>query len=326
MKIAITGASGFIGSRLTTYLSERGHSINALLRDPKRKPSFKSNKISLFYGDVTDKSSLYSAFKDADIVIHLAALFNRPGSSWKEYYDVNVQGSVNVLEASQSSSVKKVIHCSTGGVVSNNPYFPHSEDLPYSVPETDKYEKTKCEGEKAVRSYSQKYSYPVVVIRPAQPYGPGDMSKVKFYKLVNKGIIFNPGKTKKHLIYIDDLCRAFEIALNDKRAIGEIFHIGGKNSILLKDLIRLVAAQLEVSFPRVILPARPMAWTCSLVEFSCNLLGVKPILFRRSMDFFLKSVEFDISKAKRLLDFESLIDIPTGVKNTASWYREHNLI
>jgi farnesol dehydrogenase len=326
MKFVITGASGFIGSRLTYYLADKGFEVKALARNREKALPFESKGIPTAIADITNKSTLYEAFAGADVVLHLAALFNRPEATWEDYHSVNVEGTLNVLQVAQEVNVDRVVHCSTGGVVASNPNPPFSEESPYAVPKSDKYEMTKCEGEKLAREFGRKNNYPIVIIRPTQPYGPGDVSKAKFYKLVKKGIIVNPGKTKKHPVYIDDLCRAFEIAAVNPNAIGEVFLIGGKDIVFLRDLVRTVAAELQVAAPRIVLPAIPMVWLCSITEVLCNCLKIKPVLYRRSMDFFTKSVEFQVTKAKEMLGFESQTDIKTGVHQTAEWYRAENYI
>ena len=87
-----------------------------------------------------------------------------------------------------------------------------------------------------------------------------------------------------------------------------------------------MADALDVPYPKIILPAAPIKWLCSIVEFSCNILKIKPVLYRRSMDFFTKSVEFDITKAKKILGFKSQIDIQEGVSKTAAWYKKSGLL
>jgi len=326
LKIAVTGASGFIGSRLSRYLHERGHDTVALVRSPEKAQPLRKLGVAARICDIANRESLKEAFKDVQIVIHLAALFNHPEASWKEYDGVNVQGTKNVVEIAMQSGVQRVVHCSTGGVVTGSGNLPYSEQTPYSVPAWDKYETTKMEGEKVALDFHRDHGLEVVVIRPTQPYGPGDVSKAKFYRMVKKGIIANPGKTKKHLIYIDDLCRAFEMTALSPHIKGEIFIIGGQTSIELKNLIRIVANQLEVPFPKIILPATPVKWLCSITEYICNLLNMKPLLYRRSMDFFTKSVEFDVTKAQNILGFQSQIDVREGVSKTAAWYKATGLL
>jgi nucleoside-diphosphate-sugar epimerase len=326
LKIAITGATGFIGNNLTYYLHERGYDVTALVRSREKAIPFIEAGIAFKLCDITDRDSLKEGFNDVQLIVHLAALFNHPGASWDEYYRVNVEGTKNVVEIAMQSGVKRVIHCSTGGVVTGGGNPPYSEQTPYAIPAWDKYEKTKLEGEKVVLDFHREQDFDVVVIRPTQPYGPGDASKAKFYRMVKKGIIANPGNTKKHLIYIDDLCRAFEIVLTNESAKGEIFLIGSKTSIELKKLVGIVADNLGVPAPKLILPAAPIQWLCSITEIVCNFIRIKPFLYRRSMDFFTKSVEFDVTKAFKVLGYESQIDVSEGVSKTAAWYQNMGMV
>jgi nucleoside-diphosphate-sugar epimerase len=326
MKIAITGASGFIGGRLSRYLQERGHEVTALVRPGGKAIPQDIREVRTVSYDICDGHSLEKAFRGADAVVHLAALFNNPDASWEDYYRVNVAGTKNVLEAARRSGVSRVVHCSTVGVATGNGRPPFSERTPYSPPSWDKYETTKCEGEKLVLEYQRETGFPVVVLRPAQVYGPGDRSKAKFYKLVKKGIIVNPGDTMKHLIYVDDLCRAFMLTISHEKAVGEAFIIGEKSPIPLRDLIRLAAEALGVPPPKIVLPAMPVTFVCIATETLCRPFRIKPPLFRRSMDFFTKSVEFDVSKSRMQLGFESQVAVPEGVRQTVRWYRDSGLL
>jgi dihydroflavonol-4-reductase len=326
MRLALTGANGFIGGRLCRYLKKRGREVRGLVRSTRGASALKADDIATQRADVRDVASLKKAFQGVDVVVHLAALFNRPDASWEDYRRINVEGVRNVLEVARDCGVSRVIHCSTGGVAVGRGTPPFSEAAPYSPPLWDKYETTKCEGEKFALDFHRRTGYPVVVIRPAQVYGPGDKGKAKFYRMVRRGVIVNPGETVKHLIYIDDLCRAFELAGEKEEAVGEVFIIAGRTPIALKKLIALVADQLDVSCPKMVLPALPVTWLCTATEFACNLAHVKPILFRRSMDFFTRSVQFDVSKAREILRFEDRIGVPDGVAATTRWYKQMDLV
>jgi nucleoside-diphosphate-sugar epimerase len=144
--------------------------------------------------------------------------------------------------------------------------------------------------------------------------------------MIRKGVVVNPGSTLKHMIYVDDLCRAFGLALQKRDIEGEVFIIAGKEPILLRELIAIAAKGLGVPPPRFQLPALPLTLLFALVETVFNSMRMKPPVFRRSMDFFTKSVAFNISKAREVLGFQSDIDVPTGVAGAISWYRENSLL
>lgn len=326
MRVAVTGALGFIGGWLCRHLSAAGFDVVGLVRSAHGE-STSTSGMERRIADITDPGALGAAFAGVDAVVHLAALFNNPKSSWDDYRAVNVQGTLNVLKAARAAGVRLVVHCSTVGVASGSGKLPYSVDTPYSTPDWDKYETTKREGEQAALAFHRETGYPVVVIRPAQVYGPGDRSKAKFYRMVKKGIIVNPGRTLKHLIHVDDLCRAFEAGITHPGAPGHVYIIAGADGPTpLKDLIRIAAAELGVRPPRIVIPALPVTLACTVTEAVCNLLSVKPILFRRSMDFFTKTVAFDTSKAEQDLGFTSRIDVPSGVKEVVAWYRSEGLV
>ncbi len=325
MKICVTGATGFIGKQLCNYLLTSGHDVVALVRsDPKTLSGFDEGVV-FARGDIGHRESLVTAFTGCDVVMHLAALFNHPELSLSDYKKVNVDGVQNVLEIARQSGVHRVVHCSTVGVASSGP-LPYAEDAPYSPPEWDKYETTKADGEKLARQFYEQTKYPVVVIRPAQVYGPGDLSKLKFYRMVKKGVIVNPSSTLKHLIHVADLCRAFELAASSDDGFGIPIIIASPEPTPLKELVKLVANSLGVGSPKLVLPALPITLSATLVEILFEMLGKKPPIFRRSTHFFTKSVAFKAVNAEKYLGFSSQIATEEGVKQTAAWYRRENLL
>jgi len=326
MKIAVTGASGFIGKNLCKYLGAKGHEVFAVVRSDDKGNAFRNPNIRCRIADVCQVESLETAFEDVDVVVHLAALFNHPEHSWEDYSRTNIEGTKNVLEAAKSCGAKKVVHCSTVGVAIGTNGEPASETSPYTPHVWDRYETSKCEAEKLALEFHRRHDYPVVVVRPAQVYGPGDKSKLKFYKMVKKGIMVSPGSTQKHLIFVDDLSRAFELAAVNDKADGEIFIIGSNTTTPLEELTKLIAHQLGVPYPKFTLPATPVTWAVTLAETLSEWLRIKPIVVRRSMDFFIQSVHFDVSKARDTLGFESTVDAREGVARTARWYRENRLL
>lgn len=326
LRFAVTGASGFIGKRLVRAILNAGCEAVAVIRDNAHADHFRGLGASVRFADVTDQDQLQGAFADTHGVFHLAALFNHPEKTWDEYHAVNVEGTLNVLSAAKESACQRVVHCSTVGVATEAHPPPYSEETPYSPQPEDKYEVTKAEAEIVARRFARENGLSLTVIRPAQVYGPGDRSKAKFYKLVKKGVIVDPGDTMKHLIYIDDLCDAMLRAMTDERADNEVFLIAGEKPIPLGQLVSLAAAELQVPKPRLKLPAGPVVLACALTERLCNLFRIRPVIFKRSMDFFVKSIECDVSKARSVLDFEGNTSVEEGVSRTVAWLRSKNLV
>jgi nucleoside-diphosphate-sugar epimerase len=325
-RFAVTGAGGFIGGRLASHLLNEGHDVVAIVRQADQGEALQSQGATIRVADVCDLRQLEEATKDVSGVFHLAALFNHPDRTWDDYRAVNVQGTLNVLQAAQTNNIARVVHCSTVGVATEAAPPPYSEETPYSPQPDDKYEVSKSEGEQAARKYAEENGLSLAIIRPAQVYGPGDLSKKKFYKLVKKGVIVSPGNTRKHLIYIDDLCRAFELAMVNEAAHNQVFLIAGKEPTQLKDLVSIAAKALGTDYPKIRLPAMPVTMTCALVETLCNAIGMKPIIFKRSMDFFTRTVECDTTKSRGVLGFEANTSVTDGVQATVEWYRKENLI
>ena len=326
MRLAVTGAAGFVGSRLSSFLLSQGHDVVAISRQPDSCDDVRREGAEVRVADVRIPAQIDSALEGVDGVFHIAALFNHPDRTWDDYRDVNVTGTVNVLRAAKQAGAKKVVHCSTVGVATEASPPPYDEDIPYSPQPNDKYEASKADGEKAALAFAAQNDLRLTVIRPSQIYGPGDRSKAKFYKLIKKGVIVSPGQTMKHLIYIDDLCRAFLMAMTRNQADGEVFLIAGKRPVELKELIDIAATTLGVPSPKVKLPAAPVVFACTVVENVCNLLRVKPLVFRRSMDFFVKSVECDTSKSSEMLGFQSEVGVNDGIRFTVDWLRGNQLI
>jgi len=327
VKIAVTGATGFIGVNLCTHLQNSGYEVIAIARDIKKAKSVLPVNMQAVQGDLKDQDGLENTFKGCQNVIHLAALFNNPENSWDDYRDTNVNAVERVILAARAAGVKRVVHCSTVGVAIGKGKPPYDENSPYNPPKWDKYETTKCEGEQMALSYAKQSESPeVVVIRPAQVYGPGDRSKAKFYKMVKKRILINPGNTLKHLIYIDDLSEAFRLAMLKEGINGEIFTIAGNATTPLKDLILIVGRALGVQKPKVYIPSTPIVMLATVAETAFNAIGKKPPIFRRSMDFFTKSVSFSSKKAQTVLGFQSKTSVDDGVKATADWYHKMGLI
>jgi len=324
LRILVTGGTGFAGSNLANRLIKRGYEVRVLTRKATDKTDYLKNLgIELYSGDICDKKSVNEAVKNVDVVYHLAAAWQEAAIPDKAYWDVNVGGTKNILDASVKENVERFVHCSTVGVHGHISNPPANESYPYNP--GDIYQKTKCEGEKLALKYFREIGLPGVVVRPSGIYGPGDTRLLRLFKSIyhRKFVMIGKGDVCYHLTYIDDLIDGFELCGEKKEAPGEIYIIAGNVSPSLNQLVSVIARALDVPIPTkrfpFVWPVWLAGWVCEAV---CKPWGIEPPLFRRRVDLFRKNRAFDISKAKRELGFEPKFDLETGIKTTADWYKK----
>lgn len=325
-KVLVTGASGFTGGHLCRHLVEKGYEVRALARSTSSIEGLKKLGLEIVFGDVTDPGSLNKAVKGIDTVYHIAALYRQENVPKKLFWDVNVNGTKSLLEASLRSGVQRFVHCSTVGVQGEISDPPAKETHPYNP--GDEYQRTKMEAEKLALRFFKENELPGVIVRPVGMYGPGDTRFLKLFRYINNGkfIMFGSGNVLYHLTYIDDLVHGFELCGEKREALGQIYNICGDEYVTLDQLVAIIAEALGVPVPRLHLPFWPLWMAAFFCESVCKPLRIEPPIYRRRVDFFRKDRAFDISKAKNELGYQPKVDLKTGIKITADWYRNNRLL
>jgi nucleoside-diphosphate-sugar epimerase len=324
MKVLITGGTGFIGSRLTLRCLEKGYSVRILgqentLAESENKALIEEKGAEVVLATVTDRESVFESLEGIDIVFHLAAAQHEMNIPDERFWDVNVNGTRNMLEASVQAGVKRFVHGSTIGVYGAlegviDERSPCEPDNIYGV--------TKLEGERLVLSFKEKL--PVVIIRISESYGPGDRRLLKLFKAIDKNVflMIGDGKNVHHLIYIDDLIDGFLLAATAEEAIGNVFVLSGKEPVTTNEMVAVITEQLGKNMPKFRLPLVPMLIVATFVEKLLRPIGVQPPIHRRRMDFFRKSFTFSQEMASRVLGFTPKVDFRQGVLETANWYKK----
>jgi len=330
VRVLVTGATGFTGGHLAQHLSRTGDDVRALVRPKSRKrfdaSPLPSKGIVAFDGDLADAASLRRAVDGVDVVYHIAATYRESGQPDSAYRKINVDGTRNLLEAAQAAGVRRVVHCSTGGVHGHIANPPANEDAPFNP--GDVYQDTKLEAEQVARQIGDSTGLDVVVARPIGIYGPGDTRFLKMFRGLARGNfpMIGDGRPFYHLTFIDDLVEGFRLCGTVPAAKGRTYILAGPRYTTLEQLVHLVAQELAVNPPRVHWPVWPF-WTAGLLcEIVCVPLRIEPPIFRRRVDFYTKSRAFDTTRARTELGFAPAIDLEEGIRRTAAWYRREGLL
>jgi len=319
----VTGASGFVGGVLVEHLLQLGRPVRAMVRNPAAAPALQQKGAEVVQADLRDAASLQRAVRGVSRVYHIAALFRQAGLPEREYYEVNAEGTRRLLQACTEAGVRRVVHCSTVGVLGHIARPPADESTPYNP--GDVYQRSKMEGEKIALEFFRSGRLRGVVIRPAMIYGPGDRRTLKIFRMVARRRFFYVGRgdLEVHFIHVRDLARAFVLAMDHEEINGEVYIIAGERPLPLKEMVGIIARQLGVPAPRIHLPVKPMQWLGSLCEAVCTPLHIPPPIFRRRVDFFTKRRSFDASKAARELGFRPEKTVEEEIAEITDWYRRH---
>jgi dihydroflavonol-4-reductase len=329
MNLLITGGTGFIGSRLAFRCLERGDSVTVLGQannstEEENRKVLESRGAIMHLATVTDREHVSRALKQVDCVYHLAAAQHEANVPDQHFWDVNVEGTRNVLEASVRTGVKHIVHGSTIGVYGAS--LEGAIDERSALRPNNIYEQTKLAAEKLVLDYKDKL--PVSIIRISETYGPGDRRLLKLFKAIKKNVFFiiGNGNNLHHLIYIEDLIEGMFLAASVKEAQGQIFVMAGKEILTTNEMTAIIARQLGVKIPKMHAPIAPFLAAAVVLEAICRPLGIQPPLHRRRMDFFRKSFTFTMDRPEKTLGFLPKKGFIEGVAETVKWYDEMGLL
>jgi len=322
VKVLVTGASGFTGSHLARFLVEAGERVRVLVRPSSRRDFLEGLDLEFVEGDLADAESLRRAVSGTECIYHLAAVYREAKLPDRVYFDINVEGTRRLAEASLAEGGIPFIYCSTCGVHGEVADPPADETAPYHP--GDIYQETKVEAEKLLLQMHEKDGLPAVILRPVGIYGPGDLRFLKLFRgvarrhfpMIGKGDVFY------HLTHVSDVVSGFVRAARLLEARGEAFILAGARYTTVNELVDLIASEAGVPPPRLRLPAVPMIAAAAACEAVCRPLGIEPPLYRRRLDFFLKHRAFRIDKARRVLGWEPRVDLREGIRQTMAYYRD----
>ncbi|MFW9932880.1 MAG: NAD-dependent epimerase/dehydratase family protein, partial [Candidatus Thorarchaeota archaeon] len=220
MKVLLTGATGFIGRKLANRLVEEGHDIIAIVRSTSNTAGLPES-VEFRESDLLHDDRLEKAVEGAQVVIHLAAYFDFYPSDVDLLYQVNVEGTRNLMNACVGTDVERFIYGSTTEVIGPVRYPPGNEDTEL-LPQFD-YSKSKVMAEKAIREITRDTGLNHIILRPTGVMGEGDnYTAMELIEAINnKEVPVLPGDGEKHIMYthVDDVIEAFVLAVKSNAAL-----------------------------------------------------------------------------------------------------------
>ena len=245
--VLVTGAGGFIGSHLTERLVALGARTRALIHYHSAgtwgwlDTSPVKDDIEVFLGDVQDRDSLREAVEGADIVFHLAALIAIPYSYQApiSYLRTNVEGTLNVLQASLTAGVQLVVHTSTSEVYGTAAYVPIDEEHPLSG--QSPYSASKIGGDKMVEAFHKSFGLPVTTIRPFNTYGPRQSARAIIPTIITQAlnepaIRLGSLSPTRDFSYVSDTVHGFIKMAETSEAVGQVVNIGSGTEVSIGNL------------------------------------------------------------------------------------------
>jgi dihydroflavonol-4-reductase len=326
-KVLVTGAGGFIGSHLVRDQLARGNSVTATDIDLQRLEALNlGSDLRCERLDLRASGEFARLLENVDTVFHLAAAHLDVLKGEDYFFEVNVAATAALARLAADAGVRRFVHCSTVGVYGPLETLPADETTP-PMPDIA-YERSKLEGEAAIRDVAEQAGLSVTILRPAWVYGPLCPRTQKLIRTVARKRFFyvGDGSNRRHPIYITDMLQAFELAATQPVPSGEVIIAAGPDTVSVRELIELIIAELGMAYSPPRLPTWFMEAACLVIEKAAGLAGREPPFSRRSLKFFSESSGFGIAKAEQLLGFRPQVDTREGLRQTIREYRAQGIL
>lgn len=282
MRVFVTGATGFIGSRTVLKLLSRGHEVTALVRRPGRAGHLRALGVRLVEGDVTRGEGLAGAMAGSDALLHLANHYSLYEPNGEVFDAVNVLGNRNVMAAALKAGVGRAVHVSSGASYGASPDQPLREDSRVG-PFPNAYWRTKHQGDQVVWDFHGR-GLPVTVVYPGAVLGPNDPKASGIWiRNIMRGLPVRAFESSGYTwVHVDDVAQAIVRAAEHPHSVGERYLVG-REYLTHGEFAQLVA---EVAGTRLFPVALPdwMAYTSGAVLGTVAKVTGTPPLLNFSLD------------------------------------------
>lgn len=343
MSLAIvTGAPGWLGTRLVhslvnglaskPELDAGGRKVRCLVRPGLDTSDLESigPSVEVIRGDITKPDTLEPLFKDAEgaTVFHSAGLVH-PSLMTRAFYEVNVNGTRNILSGATKARARRLVHISSNSPFGTNPSRTDVFDEASAYHPYMKYGKTKMLAEGLVKEAQTAGDLETVIVRPPWFYGPGQPPRqTLFFRMIRDGRVpvVGDGENRRSMAYVDDICQGVLLAEQSSRAPGQAYWIADRRAYTMNEVISAIEAVLERDFK--IPCARKRIKLPDLVGRIATAIDA----FMQSLGFYHqkmhvlgemnKTIACSIEKAERELGFRPSVELEEGMRRSIQWMME----
>lgn len=314
LRVLVTGADGFIGSHTVETMLERGADVTAfcMYNSFGSRGWLEDSSVYLraeadgrgraVLGDIRDAEHVSEIVRDADVVLHLAALIGIPHSyvAPRSYVETNVVGTLNVLEAARRSNVRRVVHTSTSEVYGTPDSTPIRES--HALRAQSPYAASKIAADKLCESYALSFELPVIILRPFNTFGPRQSARAVIPTVLRQLL---QGASELHLgavdprrdfTFVSDTARAFASAAVADLDPGTVVQLGTGRAPSIREVVEL-AQQVVGRRAHVVVDQRRLRPSASEVQV----------------------LQSDPARAQELLAWSSVVSLEEGLRRTADW-------
>lgn len=318
----VTGANGFIGSHLVHYLLQQGLHVRCLVRTSSNLRWLKAYSVEYVYGDLTEISSLHQAVEKVDLVFHLAGKTKAKDKS--VFFSANAQGTENLLQAvyDVNPNILRFVYVSSiaaaGPSSKDRPHV--EEDMPNPV---TIYGKSKLEGEQKVWEFKEKIQ--VTVVRPPVVFGPRDEDVLRFFRLVDKGILPRLGCKDQYagFVYVEDLVKGLFLAAVHPHAVGQLYYLATEGNFSWDAFGKCIANVLHRRVISIPVPLWIFILSIFVEEMRVQIFHRESILnLQKLPEYRNRFWTCSIEKAKKELGFQPEWTMESAIEKTVQWYKE----
>ncbi|WP_447599662.1 hopanoid-associated sugar epimerase [Nitrospira sp. Nam80] len=324
MKALVTGASGFIGGAVVRALVASGVHVRVTARPGNDMRHLTGVAMERVEGDLRNKESLLRALTGCGQLYHVAAHYALWAQDPSIFYDVNVAGTRNLLEAAREAGIERTVYCSTIGAIGLPPGGGlGTETTPVSLDQmAGHYKRSKYLAEQEVLKLARE-GLPVVIVNPSAPVGAGDVKPTPTGQVIvdfMKGRMPAYIETGMNLVDVDDVAAGHLLAMENGR-LGERYILGNRN-LLLREVFEILSRLTGVKAPALKLPRLAILPLAYVNEWMSSCTGKQPRIPLEGVRMAKYKMHYDCSKAIKELGLPQT-PVETALEKAVQWFRDH---